>query len=105
MIKTYESDLLASIHSTASSFNEAGIMSKKTMREFDSLCLTEIKPLNNEEIKELRKSENVSQTVFALYLNVSKNLVSQWERGEKKPSALALKLLFLVKKLGLTGIA
>ena len=31
------------------------------------------------------------QTVFANYLNVTPNLVSKWERGEKRPSGPALK--------------
>jgi putative transcriptional regulator len=47
----------------------------------------------------------VSQTVFALYLNVSKKSVSQWERGQKKPAGTTLKLLSLVKKKGLASIA
>lgn len=29
--------------------------------------------------------KHISQPVFARYLNVSKNLVSDWKRGVKKP--------------------
>ncbi|EGY32882.1 LOW QUALITY PROTEIN: XRE family transcriptional regulator [Aggregatibacter actinomycetemcomitans serotype e str. SC1083] len=43
--------------------------------------------------------------VFAHYLNVSKNLVSDWERGIKKPSGAALKLLTLVQHKGIEAIA
>jgi putative transcriptional regulator len=47
----------------------------------------------------------VSQPVFARYLNVSKNLVSEWERGAKRPGGPALRLLTVVKKNGLRAIA
>jgi putative transcriptional regulator len=46
----------------------------------------------------------VSQSVFAQHLNVNKSLVSQWERGEKRPSGPSLKLLALVEKNGLSAI-
>ena len=49
--------------------------------------------------------EKASQAVFARHLNVPVSLVSQWERGEKRPSGSALKLLALVKKKGLAAIA
>jgi putative transcriptional regulator len=38
-------------------------------------------------------------------LNVPTTLVSQWERGEKRPSGPSLKLLSLVKHKGLDAIA
>lgn len=80
-------------------------MSKKTMRTFDLTCLTPIKPFGPKEIEELRKREEVSQSVFATHLGLSTNLISQWERGEKKPSGPALKLLTLVDKNGLDWVA
>ncbi len=43
--------------------------------------------------------------VFANYFNVTPNLVSKWERGEKRPSGTALKLLSLVEKHGITAVA
>ena len=45
------------------------------------------------------------QPVFARYLNVSKNLVSDWERGAKRPGGPALRLLTVVRKSGLRAIA
>ena len=105
MGKQYRSNIMASIHETAEDLYEAGLMEKRTMREFDSLCLTPISPLKPEEIRDIRERENVSQVVFATYLNVSKNIVSQWERGEKRPSGASLKLLSLVEKKGLSAIS
>jgi len=36
---------------------------------------------------------------------VTSSLVSKWERGEKRPSGAALKLLSLVAKNGLAAVA
>ena len=49
--------------------------------------------------------ERISQPVFARYLNVSKNLVSDWERGVKKPGGPALRLLTVIGEKGLRAIA
>lgn len=43
--------------------------------------------------------------MFARYLNVTMGLVSQWERGVKRPRGPALKLLTLVAKKGLQAVA
>ena len=53
----------------------------------------------------LAREIRVSQTVFALYMNVSKDSVSQWEREIKKPAGPTLKLLSLVKQKGLAAIS
>lgn len=100
-----ESGILASVHKTASGLHEAGLVGKATMREFDALCLTPVEPLKPDEIRALREREQVSQPVFAHYLNVRKDAVSKWERGEKRPDGPSLKLLNLVKTKGLRAIA
>jgi putative transcriptional regulator len=105
MTKQYRSRVLASVHETAEGLTSAGVMSKQTMREFDELCLTPVRPLTAEEIRDLREREGASQAVFARYLNVTTGLVSQWERGEKHPQGASLKLLALVAKNGLNGVA
>ena len=75
------------------------------LRQFDEGCLTPVHAFSATEIKALREREEVSQTVFALYMNVSKDSVSQWERGIKKPAGPTLKLLSLVKQKGLAAIS
>ena len=55
--------------------------------------------------KARREREHVSQRVFATDLDVTANLVSKWEQGEKRPSGPALKLLSLVEIHGLTAVA
>jgi putative transcriptional regulator len=104
-VKGYQSDIKAAIHDTARDLHGAGLIDKRTMRRFDETCLTPIRHFTPEEIRALREREEVSQTVFAHYLNVSKESVSQWERGEKHPAGPSLKLLSLVEKNGLAAIA
>jgi putative transcriptional regulator len=105
MSKTYRSDALAAIHETASDLHEAGVMDKRTLRGFDELCLTSVRPMSAADIRALRTRERVSQAVFARYLNVTAGLISQWERGEKRPAGASLKLLNLVDRRGLAAIA
>ena len=102
--KTYRSEALAAIHETVEGLYEADLIDKKTMRTFDASCLTPVAQITASDIKQLRERENVSQSIFAIYLNVSKNLVSDWERGVKKPGGPALRLLTLVQKYGLQGL-
>ena len=85
--------------------HDIGAVDKQTMREFDEACLTPVHVLAPEEIKALRERERISQPVFARYLNVSKNLVSDWERGVKKPGGPALRLMTVIQKKGLEAIA
>jgi len=105
MARQYRSDVMASVHETAEGLHQAGLMAKRTLREFDALCLTPVQPIPAKKIRQLRLREGVSQAVFARYLNVSTGLVSQWERGEKRPQGASLKLLNLVATKGLSAVA
>lgn len=105
MAKRYKSDAFAAIHETMEALQEIGAINKQTMREFDETCLTPVRALRPEEIKTIRVREHISQPVFARYLNVSKNLVSDWERGVKKPGGPALRLLTVINEKGLGAIA
>lgn len=99
--KAYASRIADVVHEAASDAHAAGVMTKTTMRRFDALCLVKFDELEPADIQALRKRENVSQAVLARHLNVTKGLVSQWERGERRPSGPALALLALVKRKGL----
>jgi putative transcriptional regulator len=105
MSKKCRSEAMGAIHETMEALHKVGAIDKQTMRRFDDACLTPIQPLSPKQIKALREREQVSQTVFANYLNVTPNLVSKWERGEKRPSGPALKLLSLVEKHGIAAVA
>ncbi len=66
-----------------------------------NLRVTEIptppKKIAPAEIRRIRRSLNASQTVFAVYLNVSPNAVRSWEQGTRRPQHAALKLLAIAK--------
>ena len=96
----FKSDVFEAIHSSAAMLHKVGALDKTTMLDFDARCLvpSEITPA---EIKQLREANNVSQRVFARYLNTSESTVEKWESGAKKPSGMALKLLDIVEKHGL----
>lgn len=105
MTKKYRSDAMAALHESMEALHGIGAIDKQTMRKFDEACLTPVRKLKASEIRAIRKKENVSQKIFALYLNVTPNSVSQWERGEKHPAGPALKLLTLVERKGLASVA
>ena len=50
---------------------------------------------------QVRLGAKVSQAVLAALMNVAVSTVSQWERGERRPSGAALKLLHVVKRGGI----
>lgn len=105
MTKRYRSSPFAAIHETATGLREAGVIDRRTMKAFDEMCLTPVKELSAEQIRRIRLREKASQAVFARYLNVTTGLVSQWERGAKRPRGASLKLLTLVAKKGLQAVA
>ena len=98
------SPLLGVIHEAAAGFHRSGAFDQETMREFDVMCLAPVEKFSPDDIRALREREQISQPVFAHYLNVSKGTISKWERGEKTPDGPSLKLLNLVKRKGLEGI-
>jgi len=100
----YRSEALAALHEAAGDLHKAGGIDKLTMRRFDLLCLTLVEELSPKEIQALREKAGVSQGVFARVLNVKPGLISQWERGERRPSGPSLKLLSLIKAKGFEAV-
>ncbi len=83
--RKFKSDMSEAIHSSAAALYKVGAIDKTTMADFDArhLVPSEIAPA---EIKQLREANNVSQCVFARYLNTSESTVEKWESGAKRPS-------------------
>lgn len=100
-----QSAILEAVHDTARGLHAAGVMDQITLREFDSLCIAPVAPLEPQQIKNIREAARVSQAVFARLLNTSLSTVQKWEIGQKKPTGTALKLLHLVEKRGLDVMA
>ena len=82
-----------------------GLTDKRTVREFDKLCLTPVHPLKPKESRPLHLRVGASPAVFARYLNVTTGPLSQWERGKKRPQWASLKLLSFVARSGLKSVA
>jgi putative transcriptional regulator len=101
----FKSDISETIHASAAMLHKVGAFDKATMRDFDARHLavpTEIEPA---QIKQLREANNVSQPVFARYLNTSESTVEKWETGAKRPSGMALKLITFIQNQGLQVIS
>lgn len=89
------------IHGAAQGLHRAGSISKATMKEYDELCLEPVKAVTAKDVVRIRLHANVSQNLFARYLNTSPSTVQKWETGSKQPGAIAAKLLRIVEKHGL----
>jgi putative transcriptional regulator len=100
-----KTERLEALHKTAAALHRVGALDKATMRDLDAFCLTPVQPVSGEDIQKLREREGVSQAVLARHLNVGTKLVSDWERGIKRPSGPSLKLLVLARVKGLDAIA
>ncbi|RKZ93238.1 MAG: transcriptional regulator [Candidatus Parabeggiatoa sp. nov. 1] len=89
------------VHETAKGLNKADLMDTKTLRESDTQRVLPVKGYNPEQIKQIRVKNQVSQAIFAVYLNTSPSTVWRWENGKIKPKGTSLKLLNLVERKGL----
>lgn len=103
--RKFKSDFSEAIHSSATALHKVGAIDKATMRDFDARHLAVASVIDPATIKQLREANNVSQPVFARYLNTSESTVEKWETGAKRPSGMALKLLTVVQKHGLQVLA
>jgi putative transcriptional regulator len=71
---------------------------KLTLRTNQLSFPSPIKPLGPKDITALRQKLNVSQAVFAGLLNVPKVTAISWEKGRRRPTGAALRLLDLIRK-------
>ena len=88
-----EDDVLAVAHRLAQALHGVGAMDALSMREMDRLCLPPRPDYGGSEVRRIRAATRMSQPVFARLLGVDKSAVAQWERGAKRPSGPALRLL------------
>jgi putative transcriptional regulator len=96
----------------AESQNRLGLISNAevdqvTLRMLGSTALPDlpkVPSMTAAEIVNVRVSAGVSQAVFGGFLNVEAQTVSMWERGARRPTGAALKLLHVVKTKGLDAL-
>lgn len=79
-------------------------LEQTTMRMLGRDALPKVAKLSPAEIIKVREQTGVSQAVLAGFLNVGVTTVSQWERGMRRPTGTALKLLHVVKAKGLEAL-
>jgi putative transcriptional regulator len=99
-----DKSILETVHESAKSLYDAGLVDVVTMHEFDAMCLPPVKELSSTEIKKIRLREKLSQPVFAHVLNVSPSTIKHWEAGDKQPSGAALKLLNVISQRGMSAV-
>lgn len=92
-VRAVEDDVLATAHGLASALHRVGALDPVDMRDMDRLCLPPQPDYGGSEIKRIRAATRMSQPVFARLLGVDKSAVAQWERGAKRPSGPAQRLL------------
>lgn len=77
---------------------------KITMRHLGAQSVQKVASITAGQIRAMRARENMSQAVFARYLNLTVGYVSQLERGAKRPTGAALALLNVIQRKGIEGI-
>jgi len=103
------SRLTKALLETADDMRRVGVMNaaaheKITLRHLGSTADAMPAPITGDEIRSLREGANLSQAVFARYLNLTVGYVSQLERGAKRPTGPALVLLNVIRHRGIDAI-
>ena len=99
-----DKSILEVVHESVKEMHDAGVVDKQTMHKVDALCLPEVKEFTAAEIKQIRESNNMSQPIFALYLNTGVESVKKWEavgKTHKSPNGAAMKLINMVATYGI----
>jgi putative transcriptional regulator len=78
---------------------------KITVRHLGEGAVFAAKPMSGPEIKKMREQANLSQAVFARYLNLSPGYIAQLERGAKRPTGPALAILNIIRRKGIEAIS
>jgi putative transcriptional regulator len=71
---------------------------KLTLRTATRPLPPRAKPLTPGQVRAIRKKLNVSQPVFAAMMNITSVTAASWERGRRKPTGAALRLLDIARK-------
>ena len=64
----------------------------------NTISIEPVKEYSGEEVKRIRKSVGMSQTIFASYFGVSNKTIEAWEAGTNHPSGPASRILSMIEK-------
>lgn len=96
------SRILEEVYETAKDFHSVGIMDKRRLQEYEAVYQAlQVPKYTSEQIKALRSRLQVSQSVFAIYINTSTSTVRAWEAGKKNPGGPSCKLLDIISRKGI----
>ncbi len=103
------SPLAKALLETADDMRKIGLMDragheKITLRHLGASGAPKTALLTGRQIRAMRQRANLSQAVFARYLNLTVGYVSQLERGAKQPTGATLALLNVIKRRGIEVI-
>jgi putative transcriptional regulator len=101
--------LRAEIVEMTQTLHEVGAVSDEELVQTAKALLgpnaqSRVPEMSPEEIVALRKTEGLTRDRMAAFLNVATSTVSQWERGVRRPTGAALKLLHVVKHNGVAAL-
>jgi putative transcriptional regulator len=107
--RTRASRLTKELLETALDMRASGLLTKAEHEKITMRHKAEIPPavkasLTGRQIRALREHANLSQAVFARYLNLTVGYVSQLERGVRRPTGPALVLLDVIRRKGIEAI-
>ncbi len=98
------SDLIQSLYEDLQALASDNLVSKTTLKEFESQHLSYHSELDGSEVRKLRESNHISQAVLARYLNLSPVSIQRWEQGKSRPTGSAIVLLNLIREKGLQAL-
>ena len=90
---TVDDEILAAAHGLAAALHRVGAIHDLSMRDMDRLCLPMRPDDSAPKVRRIRAATRMSQPAFARLPGVDKSAAAQWERGAKRPSGPALRLL------------
>lgn len=93
---TIKRDLFAEIVDGLNAWGDAN-KGKRTLKTVERTIDREVS-LSAAELKEIRENLNISQAVFAYYLQTALTTYQNWEQGRAKPNRQAILLIKLVEK-------
>ncbi|HHQ42528.1 MAG TPA: helix-turn-helix domain-containing protein [Chromatiales bacterium] len=99
------SRVLAEVAETARDLHAAGLITKRRLEELRACGCLDVEDMPPARIRALRRRLRLSQAAFAAVLNTSVSTVQKWEAGAKRPSGPSLKLLSVMERRGLDGLA
>src|ERR1700722_1125428 len=91
--RAVEDEVRGTAHVLATALHRAGAIDTVGMRGVDRFFSPPRTDDRGHEERRIRAATRMSQPVFARLLGVEKSAVAQWERGAKRPSGPALRLL------------